>query len=25
VLELRSRPAKNEVPADLGASGQLPE
>jgi hypothetical protein len=25
VLELRSRPAKNEMPADLGSSGQLPE
>src|SRR5215211_5968660 len=25
VLELRRRPAKNEVPADLGASGELPE
>jgi len=25
VLELRRRPAENEVPADLGASGELPE
>jgi hypothetical protein len=25
VLELRRRPAKNEVPVDLGTSGELPE